>query len=89
MKTTSVKINPDAGWQKLSTLAELSFVADNSYSLQVKGAGAFIALNTEAPTESAYYVLDELEKFGWTFDGTNDLWVKPRSEARALTVVFS
>lgn len=89
MKTLGISIEGDAGWQKLSTLAELSFVADNSYTLQIKNNGAFVALNVEAPTGQGYYELDELEKFSWTFDGTNDLWIKPRAEYKPLIAVVS
>lgn len=50
MKTVSTVIEPNADWQTLEELLNVTFEADTTYSIQVKNCNCYIALNTQEPT---------------------------------------
>lgn len=89
MKTTSVKIEAKADWQKLETLLGITFTQDEAYSLQVRSANAKVAVSDTEPEGSNYFFIKDGENFNWKYDGTNTLWIKPDLPTNPVRVVVS
>lgn len=86
MKTTSTTLGR-VGWVDLATKAEVTFEEDKTYVIQARGGLIDVSLSDETPEGNNYISIGDGEKFAWTYDGTNTLYV--RAIITACTIAIS
>lgn len=78
-------------WKKLSDIANTSFEAGSSYTIQNKGYQALqLCESASEPTTSKVgFIIDYKEKVVWTCNSGIDLWVKAFDKETALNIALN
>ena len=81
MNLAFVTINPDADYQDLETVADITFSEGNKYILQINGQ-AIVCEASEKPSNGGFYITSP-EPFQYEA-GSGKLWVKTLQNSRVL-----